>query len=683
MTDWFGRRLFMKLLGAAGLAASTEACSDTSSTGSDESHIEGSSFEYVIVGSGAGGGPLAANLARNGHKVLLLEAGQDRGESLNYKVPAFHTKSTEDDAMKWDYFVKHYGDEAQAAKDSKIQKNADGSLVRNADGTPKGIWYPRAGTLGGCTAHNAMITIYPHESDWDHIADITKDATWSGKNMRRYFQLLEKCDYLTLKESRDGHGFAGWLRTNRADLQLALADKKLVQIISAAVLTMSRGKDNGLLTRLRNDVRELTSLVAGDANALGQTRDHTEAAFRIPLATSTIPNGPTVRSGPRELILDTIAKFPQNLRLETDALVTRILFEDKPDADGALKAIGVEYRKGAHLYRADPKAAANKSEGEKRTILVTREVIIAAGTFNTPQILKLSGVGPAAELKSKGIEVRVDLPGVGTNLQDRYEVGIVSQVGSDFDVVKGCTFNKDARDPCLLQWTSGKGPYTTNGGILALTMKSATAAANVDLIMFGLPSTFKGYEPGYSQKGFADNRHFTWAILKAHTGNTAGTVTLRSSDPRDVPEINFRYFHEGTADAADSDLNAVVEGVKFVRQIGQKTDELMKAPIGTFFDDKYQEVFPGPAVRTTEDIKTFVKNEAWGHRASCTCKIGAKEDPMAVLDGNFQVRGTKNLRVVDASVFPRIPGFFIVSAIYMVSEKATDVILAAAGTKRK
>ena len=97
---------------------------------------------------------------------------------------------------------------------------------------------------------------------------------------------------------------------------------------------------------------------------------------------------------------------------------------------------------------------------------------------------------------------------------------------------------------------------------------------------------------------------------------------------------------------------------------------------------KFEEIVPGPAYQTDDDVRDFVRNEAWGHHASCTCPIGADDDPMAVLDSKLRVRGTAGLRVVDASVFPKIPGFFIVVPIYMVSEKATDEILADLGEVR-
>jgi choline dehydrogenase len=109
----------------------------------------------------------------------------------------------------------------------------------------------------------------------------------------------------------------------------------------------------------------------------------------------------------------------------------------------------------------------------------------------------------------------------------------------------------------------------------------------------------------------------------------------------------------------------VVEGVEFVRRMMSRASEVVE-----------RELVPGESVNTREEIREFVRNEAWGHHASCTCKMGPKEDEMAVVDSKFRVHGTTNLRVVDASVFPRIPGFFIVTAVYMVSEKASDVILA-------
>jgi choline dehydrogenase len=171
---------------------------------------------------------------------------------------------------------------------------------------------------------------------------------------------------------------------------------------------------------------------------------------------------------------------------------------------------------------------------------------------------------------------------------------------------------------------------------------------------------FRGYYPGYSKRIQEARRYFTWAVLKGNTHNR-GKVEIRSACPRDVPSIDFRYF-----DGAGwkEDLDAMVHAVEFLLGITRRYGRRIA-----------EEVEPGKQKHSREDLEKYVRNQAWGHHASCTCKIGQDGDPMAVLDSNFRVRGTEGLRVVDASVFPYIPGLFIVSAIYMIAEKASDVIL--------
>ena len=129
--------------------------------------------------------------------------------------------------------------------------------------------------------------------------------------------------------------------------------------------------------------------------------------------------------------------------------------------------------------------------------------------------------------------------------------------------------------------------------------------------------------------------------------------------------VNFRYFGEGS-DKAGEDLESVVEGVRFVRKM---TADLTQRGLIV------EETLPGKDCRTDEELRAFVRNNAWGHHASCTCAIGPRENG-GVLSSDFRVHGVQGLRVVDASVFPRIPGFFVISAIYMIAEKAADVILA-------
>jgi choline dehydrogenase len=349
------------------------------------------------------------------------------------------------------------------------------------------------------------------------------------------------------------------------------------------------------------------------------------------------------------------------LILRTECLVTRVILDDER------RATGVEYVAGARIYRADPAATAGAPLPAPRRVTARREVILAAGAFNTPQLLMLSGIGPADELGRHGIPVRVDLPGVGQNLQDRYEIGVVSEMDEDFALLADASFRAPAAgekpDRAYRQWLAGKGPYVTNGVAVAVVKRSRPELPVPDLYLFGVPGHFRGYYPGYAREVVRQKNVFTWAVLKAHTENRGGSVRLRSADPRDTPEIVFRYFEEGT-DAAGADLDAVAVGIDSARRIMAHAGLVTR-----------RELLPGREVATRAQVKDFIRREAWGHHASCSCKLGPASDPLAVVDARFRVHGVTGLRVVDASVFPRIPGFFIVTSIYMISEKAADVIL--------
>jgi choline dehydrogenase len=303
-----------------------------------------------------------------------------------------------------------------------------------------------------------------------------------------------------------------------------------------------------------------------------------------------------------------------------------------------------------------------------RRVFAGKEVIVSAGAFNSPQLLKLSGIGPKAELQKWGIDVVVDLPGVGENLQDRYEVGVISEFERPFVLLEGGTFGPPKEggtaDKYWDLWQKGQGVYASNGALIGILKRSRPNLPEPDLFIFGLPGYFRGYEPGYSALFERQRNRFTWAILKAYTENTAGRVTLRSADARAWPLIEFRYFSEGN-DPKAADLDAVVDGVQFARTMNERMG-----------GGKHTELCPGASGDTPAKLREFIANEAWGHHASCTNRMGPDGDRMAVLDSRFRVRGTTGLRVVDASVFPRIPGYFIVTPVYMISEKASDAIVA-------
>jgi choline dehydrogenase len=616
-------------------------------------------WEYIVVGSGAGGGTVAARLAEAGRFVLLLEAGGDPremsgGDPLSsqtnrlpndYDVPCFHAFASENESMKWDFFVRHYGDDAAQRLDPKYREVWDGRRV-------DGVLYPRAGTLGGCTAHNAMIFVYPNDADWDGIAALTGDPSWSSKKMRGYFERLENCHHrlpyrwlakLGINPTR--HGWKGWLQTEKAFPDTVLGEHDLRKVLVASI--KSAIEDIGHV--VDRAWWFLQSLL--DPNDWRTVKQNAIGLRYLPLTTRN-----HARMGTRERVLDVAKRFPSRLTIEMNALATRVLLDDNQ------RAIGVEYLKGERLYRAH----AQPSEGpaELRQARASREVILAGGAFNTPQLLMLSGIGPAEELRKHSIPVRVDLPGVGRNLQDRYEVGVVNRMKfKEWEVFEGAKF--DGTDPQYKCWSERRnGPYITNGAILSLFKRSANDRPLPDLFCLAVLGRFQGYFPTYSELFAKSLNYLTWAVLKAHTNNRAGEITLRSADPRDTPQINFRYFQEGTPDGGQ-DLDSTVDGIRFVRRITAKLRES-----GLIAEEE----MPGAALESDEDLRKYIRDNAWGHHASCSCAIGPRE-LNGVLDSSFRVYGTHGLRVVDASVFPRIPGFFIVSAVYMIGEKAADVIL--------
>jgi choline dehydrogenase len=566
----------------------------------------------------------------------------------DYEVPVFHAMSTENEALAWDFWVRHYENDALQQRDKKYRAAWDGQPENT------GILYPRAGCLGGCTAHNALFLIYPHNADWDDLVRITGDASWAAENMRRYFERIEDCRHrlflyrwlAKLGYNPTRHGFGGWLSTETAIPFSGFFDLNLVKTLARTVWAALREVPDAA-DRSRWFLEGCL-----DPNDWRLVRDDAFGLRYSPLTTDR-----HARHGTRERLIEVQRRHPDKLAIELNALATRVLFQGK-------RAIGVEYLKGDRLYRAHKRRS--EEAGLRCEARAARDVILAGGAFNTPQLLMLSGIVPADHLREHGIEPRIPLPGVGRNLQDRYEIGVVNRMRFDYwKILAGARYAKDDRQ-CRAWARRRRGVYTTNGGVLCIVKRSLPDRILLDLYCFAMLGRFAGYYPGYSREIPAHLNALTWAILKAHTENRAGRVRLRSADPRETPCIDFRYFDEGN-DKSGMDLASVVEGIKFVRKL--------TAPLkarGLIAEEE----LPGAEVQSDEALREYVEYQAWGHHASCTCAIGTDGDPLAVLDGDFRVRGTENVRVVDASIFPRIPGFFIVSSIYMAAEKAADVLLA-------
>ncbi|OTB11524.1 putative GMC oxidoreductase [Daldinia sp. EC12] len=608
-------------------------------------------FDYIVVGSGPGGGPLAVNLAEAGWSVLLLEAGRNLTGKNSQLIPAFIGEAQFDPAQSWEFYVKDYSNETQAARNDKLiwQKPDGGKWVGQnppEGSTPLGVWYPRAGTLGGCDTHNGGLTVRPSDWDWDNIVNLTGDSTWNHDHMLEYFEKLER--NLFLQPSTPGHGFSGYQPVGRGDKSLFEKEPQ--------ILAVAQGSAAAFGFTARAVSQDFDIIAQKDINEASPDRDLRNDVYQISFKKDE--RGRRYSSGTR--VNEGVSRgLPLTVRY--DSLVTKVLIDD------GLSATGVEYLEGESLYKADPRATGNNT-GTRRTATAKREVIISAGAFNTPQILLLSGIGPAAELEKHNISLVVDLPGVGRRLQDHYEVPVIQEFPNNFTFWDDCDVPEGQANPCYERWEkNGTGPWSTLG-FYNFVLKTSSVTPRVgerDLILYGAADGILGHLPPYTDFNtgiLGATNVYTYTISESHSRNRAGTVTLRSSDPRDVPEINFEYFTDG----GDKDVQGLVDGIEFARKIFKSMPGL---------DGLTREVYPGEDVKTQEQLKQYVRDQAYGHHASSTAAIGSDDDPLAVLDSKFRVRGVKSLRVVDASAFPETPGTFPLISIFMASEKASEAIL--------
>lgn len=610
--------------------------------------MDRSEFDFIVVGAGAGGALTAARLAEAGFEVCLMEAGDDASEIPVTQVPLLHLHSSQDPTISWDFFVRHYASEEQSKRDPKFDRERDGVL------------YPRSSAIGGCTMHNAMITLRPADWEWDRIARETGDSGWSARNMARIW-----------KEMR-------WLHTETTNPLILLADPaflwKLTKFLgrwmvkSATAMTALNG---AAVLALAGAAVVAPGVRAWALAALlllvGYHAWNFATGFFFPNR-SLMPGAKTgVIMTPTHTVkgrrhgmagLLRTAQERHGLTLLKNALATRVLFEAGPD--GSPRASGVEFLRGSSIYRAhrDPRPC----DAQPESIRARKEVILSGGAFNTPQLLMLSGIGERSHLAEHGIDCLVDLP-VGDNLQDRYEVGVVARYDSEVKLVAGLRYDPaNLDDPDMRRWKeSGTGIYTSNGSPFGFVTKSSPDLEHPDLYVFYGPLDFRGYYRDYQVGAFAERDRGTWAVLKAHTNNRTGQVRLRSTDPLDTPDIQFHYFDDVAGpEVWQGDLDAVVHGVEYGRDLNRAISGSIE-----------EELLPSPVVRTREQLRTWVKDHAWGHHASCTVPMGP------CLDGQLRVKGVANLRVVDACAFARIPGFFILGAIWMLAEKASRDIIAA------
>jgi choline dehydrogenase len=327
------------------------------------------------------------------------------------------------------------------------------------------------------------------------------------------------------------------------------------------------------------------------------------------------------------------AKDRANLRVETSALAQRIVFDGR-------RADAVEYRQAGTL----------------RTARARKEILVSGGAYNSPQLLQLSGVGPAELLRTHGIDVVLDAPGVGHDLQDHLQVRMVMRCSQSI------TLNDIVNSPIRRMLAGARyaafrrGPLTIAAGTSGAFFKTSPRLATPDIQIHFLPfSTDKMGEKLHPFSGFS-------ASVCQLRPESRGSLRIKSADPAVPPEIRINYL------ATEVDRTANVEGLKILRKI-------LQAPALSPYVT--EEVDPGPKVSSDEELLNYCRQRGSTiYHPTSTCRMGS--DPLAVVDQRLRVRGIDSLRVIDGSIMPDLVSGNTNAAIIMIAEKASDMILAEA-----
>ncbi|MBC7738319.1 MAG: GMC family oxidoreductase N-terminal domain-containing protein [Candidatus Saccharibacteria bacterium] len=450
------------------------------------------------------------------------------------------------------------------------------------------IFLTRGKGLGGTSLMNAMVYMRGNRGDYDGWRDLG-NAGWGFDDVLPLFKRSE-----TNQARSDAyHGKTGGLivtdQPNRNPMTSLFLD--------ACAQNQLRWNDD-----VNGESQEGYGPFQMTADARG--RCHTDRAF-----------------------LDPVKHLP-NLRIITNALVTRVII-----ADG--RAQGVEFVSGSQGHRA-----------------LADEVILCGGALNSPQLLMLSGIGPAAHLAAQRITVAADRPGVGQNLQDHLQVGYRCQVDQPLSLY-GMT-GAEAQAAVAAFLADGSGPYASNFCEAGAFLRLGKAETYPDVQVH--------FEPDYGPDrtdGSVTDRHGFGMWINVSRPQSRGEIRLRSADPFDKPAVDPRYLSE------PADLALTVDAVLACREIGT-------AP--AFQQIGVKEMWPGEMARSRADIERFVRTMASTIWHPCgSCKMGV--DDMAVVGPDLRVHGVAGLRVADASIMPTIVSANTNATCIMIGEKAADLSL--------
>jgi choline dehydrogenase len=450
----------------------------------------------------------------------------------------------------------------------------------------RSTYWPRMKALGGCSSMNAMIYIRGNGADYDGWRDEHGATGWGFEDVLPYFRRAEH----NARLSGPLHGTDG---------PLLVEDRRYTHELSAAWV------DSAVAWGLKpND----------DFN--GATQDGV-GQYQV-----------TCRNGKRWSTADAYlrpAMARDNLTVRTDALVSRVVLEGD-------RAVGVAFQSG----------------GQEHVVRAEREVLLSGGAVNSPQLLMLSGIGPAEHLREHGIPVAVPLPGVGGNLHDHPAAGIIWHT-------KGTSDLADFQTPTrLLQWqVSGRGPLSSNVGESGGFTTTRSGAAAPDMQFVAVPTQFA--DNGLRE---SSGRGFTAAATVVDVASR-GTLRLRSADPRWRPALDPAYYAE------PADWEAMVAGCRILIEIGRQP-ALGRFLAGPNMPDHLDGL-------TDDELGAHIRRQTQTlYHPVGTCAMGSGE--AAVVDPELRVAGVSGLRVVDASVMPKIVRGNTNAPTIMIAEKAADLV---------
>jgi choline dehydrogenase len=529
-------------------------------------------FDYIVVGAGSAGCVLAGRLSEDpATRVLLLEAGPP-DRSLWIHLPIGYGKTMWSPTYNWRF-------------ETDPDPNMNG----------RRIYWPRGKTLGGSSAINGLIYIRGQREDYDHWAALGNTG-WSYDDVLPYFVKSEG----NQRGADAFHGGDGPLKVS----DIAAKHELIEAFIDGAQQTgVPRTEDFNGAAQEGAGYYQLT----------------THKGWRCSTAKAYL----------------TPAKHRPNLRIETDALAGKLVFEGR-------RAVGITYRQG----------------GELKTARCRAEVLLAAGSIQSPQLLQLSGIGPRALLARFGVPVVHELPGVGENLQDHLQIRL------GYECTKPITTNDQLNSwggqigmgmEWLLHRTGPLAVGINQGGCFMRALKDANGqpvAATPD-IQFHV-ATLSADMAGGKVHPYSG---FTMSVCQLRP-ESRGHVRIRSLDATEPPEMQPNYL------ATALDRATTVAGVKAARAIA---DSPAMRPYVK------REVKPGPAAASDEDLLAFCRNNgATIFHPTGTCRMGS--DPLAVVDARLRVHGIAGLRVIDCSAMPTLVSGNTNAPAVMMAEKAVDLI---------